>query len=359
MAERRTHPGGGAPPHEWQHPGWTMLSGDRPVGSAISRSEDPQEGVTGMDVFDLTAERKRLGLTPNCARCFGLCCVAHGFRASDTFALDKPPGKPCPNLLTDFHCTIHRTLRRQGFSGCAAYTCYGAGQRVAQEMFSGTDWRQAPQAAELMFQAFPIVRQLSQLLWFITEALDRCPPGADHTELLGLLDATERLAATPPDEMSWGDVDHHCLAGETVLHQVSAAIRAAALSVEQQAPASRFPPAKVLRLEADRRGHHSRCTDLHGVDIRGADLRGADLRGADLFGAVLSGADLSGADLRWADLMGADLGRANLAGADLSAAIFLTQSQLELADGNARTILSGPLQAPAHWSGADGESSSG
>jgi len=57
--------------------------------------------------------------------------------------------------------------------------------------------------------------------------------------------------------------------------------------------------------------------------------------------------------------MGADLGRANLAGADLSAAIFLTQSQLELADGNARTILSGPLQAPAHWSGADGESSSG
>ena len=101
-------------------------------------------------------------------------------------------------------------------------------------MFGGTDWRQAPQTAELMFQTFPIVRQLNQLLWFITEALDRCSPGAEYTELLGLLDETERLAATPADEMSWGDVDHHCLAGETVLHQVSAAIRAAALSAEPE-----------------------------------------------------------------------------------------------------------------------------
>jgi hypothetical protein len=170
------------------------------------------------------------------------------------------------------------------------------------------------------------VRQLNQLLWFITEALDRCAPGVEFSELLRLLDETEHLAATPPDEMSWGDVDHHCLAGEAVLHEVSATMRAAALSVEPE-----------------------RCADLHGEDLRGADLRGADLRGADLFGAVLSRADLNGADLRWADLMGADLGRANLAGADLSAAIFLTQSQLDLADGDARTTLSPPLLAPAHW----------
>jgi uncharacterized protein YjbI with pentapeptide repeats len=293
---------------------------------AVESCELDQKDVTDMDVFDLTAERERLGLAPDCARCFGLCCVAHGFRASDEFALDKPPGKPCPNLLADFHCTIHRTLRQRGFSGCTAYTCYGAGQKVAHEMFGGTDWRQAPQTAELMFQAFPIVRQLNQLLWFITEALDRCPPGVEFSELLRLLDETEHLAATPPDEMSWGDVDHHCLAGEAVLHEVSATMRAAALSVEPE-----------------------RCADLHGDDLRGADLRGADLRGADLFGAVLSRADLNGADLRWADLMGADLGRANLAGADLSAAIFLTQSQLDLADGDARTTLSPPLLAPAHW----------
>ena len=94
-----------------------------------------------MSSFDLSAQRERLALAPDCSRCFGLCCVAHGFKASASFAIDKPPGEPCPNLLTDFSCTIHRTLRQQGFSGCTAYTCYGAGQKIAQDGFRGTDWR--------------------------------------------------------------------------------------------------------------------------------------------------------------------------------------------------------------------------
>ena len=310
-----------------------------------------------MSLSDLSEQRERLALTADCTRCFGLCCVAHGFRASATFALDKLPGKPCPNLLADFGCTIHRKLRQQGFSGCTAYTCYGAGQKVAQGTFGGIDWRQAPETAELMFQTFPIVRQLNELLWFITEALDRCSPGAEHQELLNLLEDTERLAATPADEMSWGDVDVHCLNGETVLGKVSAAIRAAAVPVERE-PTGRLAPRdlpEVVRLEADRRGGDLRRADLRALDLRGANLRGADLRGVDFWGAVLPGADLSGADLRWADLMGADLGRANLAGADLTAAIFLTQSQLELADGDSETTVSVPLKAPAHWSDTDGE----
>lgn len=319
-----------------------------------------------MDLFDLTTGRERLRLAADCANCFGLCCVAHAFRASASFAFDKLAGEPCPNLLEDFGCAVHRTLRQQGFSGCTAYTCYGAGQKVSQDMFGGNDWRQAPETADLMFQTFPAVRQLNQLMWFVTEALARCAPGPEHTELLVLLDETERLGAARADEMSWGDVDRHCLIGETLLGRVSAGIRAAALPVQR--PAVRSAPGdlpEVLRHELDLRGDGWRRRDLHGVDLRGADLRGADLRGADLrcadlggvdlWGAVLADADLSDADLRWADLMGADLGRANLAGTDLSAAIFLTQSQLELAYGNRRTTLSAPLQTPAHWSEA-GES---
>ena len=265
-----------------------------------------------MSVFDLTAERERLDLAPDCARCFGLCCVAHAFRASTSFAFDKPAGEPCPNLGADFGCAVHRTLRQQGFSGCTAYTCYGAGQKVAQHIFGGTDWRQAPETAESMFQAFPIVRQLNQLLWFITEALDRCSPGADSNDLLDLLGDTEQLAATPADEMSWADVDEHCQIGERLLGRVSAAIRAAAVSAERERPDVWSAPGdlpEALRLEKDPRGADWRRADLHGADLRGADLRGADLRGVDLWGAVLSSADLSGADLRWADLMGADLGR--------------------------------------------------
>jgi uncharacterized protein YjbI with pentapeptide repeats len=279
-----------------------------------------------MELSGLTAERERLNLTADCANCFGLCCVAHGFRASESFALDKLPGKPCPNLLADFGCGIYRTLRPKGFSGCTAYTCYGAGQKVAQDFFGGTDWQQAPETAQSMFHTFHMVRQLHQLLWFITEALDRCPAGATQVDLLAQREWTERMAATPADELSWGAVDDHCMATESLLGQVSAGIRAAAR------PAGR--------------------AELQGVNLRAANFQGADLRGADLWGAVLSSADLSGADLRCADLMGADLGRANLGGADLSAAIFLTQSQLELAHGNARTTLSHPLQRPAHWSGA-------
>jgi len=310
-----------------------------------------------MHLFDLTAERERLALAPDCASCFGLCCVAHGFRASASFAYDKAPGKPCRNLLDDFGCTIYGTLRQHGFSGCTAYTCFGAGQKVAQRMFGGTDWRQAPETAELMFQTLPIMRQLNELLWFVTEALDRCPAGGRYQQLLGLLDETERLTAARADEMSWGDVDQHCRSGEKLLGQVSGAIRTAALS------AVREPTHRTVLRSADSRGADLHGADLRGADLRGADLRGADLRGADLrgvdlqgvdlWGAMLSDADLSGADLRWADLMGADLGRANLADADLSAAIFLTQGQLQLAHGNAGTTLSGPLQPPAHWAMAD------
>jgi hypothetical protein len=61
-----------------------------------------------------------------------------------------------------------------------------------------------------MFQALTVMRQL---MWFTTEALDRCSPGAQHRQLLELLAATERLAAQT-GEMSWGDVDDHCLDGK-------------------------------------------------------------------------------------------------------------------------------------------------
>jgi len=211
-----------------------------------------------MYLFDQTAERERLELAADCESCFGLCCVAHAFKASASFAFDKPAGKPCPNLQVDFGCAVHRTLRQQGFSGCTAYTCYGAGQKVAQHTFGGIDWRQAPETAELMFQTFPIVRQLNELLWFITEALDRCSPGADHEALLGLLGETERLAATRADEMSWGDVDDHCLIGETLLGHVSAGIRAAALSVDRERPAARSAPGVSAGTSAAGNGP-SRC----------------------------------------------------------------------------------------------------
>ena len=83
----------------------------------------------------------RAELRADCAQCFALCCVGPLFTRSSEFAIDKPAGRPCPHLADDHHCSIHDRLQDEGFSGCAAYDCFGAGQRLAQRTFGGRDWR--------------------------------------------------------------------------------------------------------------------------------------------------------------------------------------------------------------------------
>jgi uncharacterized protein YjbI with pentapeptide repeats len=255
-------------------------------------------------------------LRADCARCFALCCVAPAFSASTDFAIDKPAGTPCRNLGADFGCTIHDHLRQRGFPGCTVYDCFGAGQQVAQVTFGGRDWRAHPELAGRMFTVFPIVRQLHELLWYLSEARTLRPSDA----LRAASTETTRLAEGSPDELAALDVGAHRESVNVLLRQTSSAVRAGAGGAE-----------------------------LRGADLMGRDLSGRDLRGANLRGAYLIGADLCGADLRLADLIGADLRGADLAGADLSTAIFLTQSQLDAATGDPRTALAASLTRPTHW----------
>ena len=113
----------------------------------------------------------RADLRADCARCFAICCVAPAFARSSDFAVDKPAGVPCPNLADDHRCSIHDRLRPEGFAGCAAYDCFGAGQRLAQETFGGRDWRTHRDVAVPMMAALPILRGLHELLWYVDEAL--------------------------------------------------------------------------------------------------------------------------------------------------------------------------------------------
>ena len=267
----------------------------------------------------------RRDLRADCARCFGLCCVAPAFSASADFAIDKAAGQPCPHLGPDFGCGIHRQLRPRGFPGCAAYDCFGAGQKVAQVTFAGQDWRQAPHTARQMFAAFTVMRQLHELLWYLAEALALPATGALRAELRRALEQTERLTASSAGALAALDVIG-------CRQQVNALL----MRASELARAGLGPPGS----RADHRG-----ADLTGADLRGASLRGASLRGARLLGADLAGADLAGADLTGADLRGADL-----TGADLTGAIFLTQSQLDAARGDAATRLPACLARPAHWS---------
>lgn len=278
----------------------------------------PEEAEDPTPVPDL----RRSSLRADCARCVGLCCVAPAFSASADFAVSKEAGRPCPNLRTDFRCGIHDRLRPSGFAGCTVYDCFGAGQQVVQITFEGADWRRTPGIATRMFEAFSVMRQLHELLWYLTEALTLRPARPLHGELGRALAETERLTHADADALTDLDVTAHFHGVNVLLRRTSEFVRA---------EAGRRPP------------------DRRGADLIGKDLRGTDLRGANLRGAYLIGADLRGADLSRADLIGADLRGADLAGADLSRSIFLTQFQINAARGDLDTGLPASLIRPDHW----------
>ena len=248
--------------------------------------------------------------------------MAPAFAASADFAIDKPVGVPCPNLDQRHRCAIHDRLRPRGFRGCAAYDCFGAGQRVAQQTFVGRDWREAPDIAAPMFTVFAVVRQLHELLWYLADAISLGQAGELGEELVQMQLATERLAADSADALLSLDVDAHRAAANALLQRVSEEVR---IEVREQ-------PA-----------------DHRGADMIGADLTGADLRAANLRGALLVAADLRRADLAMADLTGADLRGARLHGADVATSLFLIQAQLDVADGDAETRLPPALVRPGHW----------
>ena len=265
----------------------------------------------------------RTDLRGDCERCFGLCCVALPFTASADFAVDKAAGTPCRNLREDHRCGIHARLRQKGFTGCTVYDCFGAGQQVSQITFGGQDWRTGPpERARRMFDVFPVVRQLHELLWYLNEALALPAARPVYAELRKALEKTEELTGGTPEELAGLDVAAHRQEVNVLLLRTS---------------------------ELARAGTKGRGKDRRGADLMGARLRGADLRGASLRGAYLIAADLTGADLRCADLIGADLRDADLTDADLTGAFFLTQPQLNAARGSAGTRLPGSVTRPGHW----------
>ena len=263
-----------------------------------------------------------MDLRADCARCFGLCCVVPAFFASTDVAVDKPAGTPCPNLRADFRCAIHGRLRQHGFAGCTVYDCFGAGQRVAQETFHGRHWRADPKTAKRMFAAFTIMRPLHELLWLLTQALALPAASPVHGELRHTLAHLERLTSLDADGLAGLDIEAPRREANSLLSRAS----------------------ELARTGARRRGRN-----LRGADLTAANLHGSDLRAANLRGATLIGADLTGADLSLADLTGADLRGANLSGANLTTSIFLAQSQLDAAHGDASTALPPALISPTHW----------
>ncbi|MBU8714284.1 MULTISPECIES: pentapeptide repeat-containing protein [Brevibacillus] len=269
-------------------------------------------------------------LRADCEKCFGLCCVALPFAASSDFAINKDAGTPCRNLQADFRCGVHQSLRQIGFRGCTVYDCFGAGQKLSQETYGGRDWRQAPELASQMYGVFPIMWQLHELLWYLTEALTFQAARSLHAKLDDVLRETKRFTELAPAELLRVDVPAHRAEVGELLREASELVRTEACRKQ-----------KGARIKARNVGR--------GADLIGAKLKGADLLGANLRGAYLIAADLRGANLRWADLIGADLRDTDLRGADLTDSLFLTQAQLNAAKGDAATKIPLSFTRPEHW----------
>lgn len=261
--------------------------------------------------------------TVDCKKCFGLCCTALYFSASDGFPNDKEAGKPCVKLQSDFSCSIHKSLRDRGLKGCTAYDCLGAGQKVAQVTCGGHDWRQSSESSKKMFDAFLIMRQLHEMLWYLTQAAIIQTDNDIKEKISLLMDDIEQLTLLDLDSLLVLEVEKHRTKVNKLLKITSEKVRAKARSGKKAG---------------------SRRLDYFGRDLRKTNLRGADLRGACLIAANLRGVDLSGSDLIAADLRDADISGANLANS-----IFLTQAQINTAKGNSSTKLPMMLTCPNCW----------
>ena len=270
----------------------------------------------------MSEEHARQALRADCGACTALCCVAPSFAVSADFPINKPAGRPCPNLTPDYRCRIHDRLREAGFAGCAAFDCFGAGQRTTRA-FGRRNWRTDPGVAERMFQVFGVLRLLHETLWYLEEACDRLPDGDLRQMARRQRRDIRRLAGAPPEDLIALDLAGQQAEVGSLLARIS----------------------RVLRDGAPT----GAGADLRDADLAGRRFRGADLVGADLRGACLIRADLRGADLRLADLLGADLRGTDVRAANLTEAIFLTAAQVQAAEGDARTTLSSFLIRPPHW----------
>lgn len=262
-------------------------------------------------------------LRADCENCFGLCCVALPYARSADFAFDKDSGTPCRNLQSNYLCGIHKDLRNKGFRGCSAYECFGAGQKVSQVTYKGMDWCSNKDVAQEMFDVYPIVQQLHEMLWYLHEVLTINSAKSIHKDVKQSIEDTENLTNKSTEFILSIDVAEHRSKVNKLLIRAS----------------------ELVRSQVSKKQKNIR----RGMDYLGEKLRDADLKGANLRGALLIATDLRNADLRWSDVIGADFRDADISGANLNGSIFLTQAQVNAAKGKKHTKLPAALVPPAHW----------
>lgn len=271
----------------------------------------------------------RESLRPDCANCFGLCCVAFHYLKSEDFPVNKPAGQPCVHLADSYACTIHSELRERGFKGCTVYDCLGAGQFVSQVTFDAQSWREGEVDGTRMFAVLPIVTQVHELLLYISEILSRDIPEGDARLLETLLEDLLTFRELSPEQLTGTALMAFRQRARPLFVRLSQHIRAHGL--------------KQVGLSLTSRHEQDRA-DLIGRNVSRHDVRGTCYRGA-----LLIGANLSGQDLSYVDFMGADVRDLDVRGAVLTDSLFLTQMQVNAMNGDRHTKLAPGYTRPSHW----------
>ncbi|WP_420337668.1 hypothetical protein [Roseibium sp.] len=139
-----------------------------------------------------------IDLEPDCTHCAALCCVVFAFDKSESFGLDKAAGEECPNLKTDNTCKIFEERAERGFPGCVSYTCFGAGQRVTQEVFGGASWREEPALKARMGAALSVLRRIHEQLVLLKAARQLPLTPEQHAQV-------QSFEATLCSNDTWGE----------------------------------------------------------------------------------------------------------------------------------------------------------
>ncbi|KYG26061.1 pentapeptide repeat-containing protein [Alkalihalobacillus trypoxylicola] len=259
-------------------------------------------------------------LKSDCLQCIGLCCVALPYSKSTDFPLDKKEGQQCTHLQENNRCGIHNQLRKKGFRGCVSYECFGAGQHVTQNLYKGLDWRRDTDIKDEMFTVFTKVQQMHEMLMYLEQALTLNENYEIHDKLQKVLKETATLVNHDPKDIMELNVSKHREKINPLLMETS------------------------LLYRENHKTKSIKISSFFGKSFNKKNFEGYDFRGK-----LLIAANFSGAQMSYADFIGADLRDTNLSGANLSGALFLTQSQINSAQGNQHTILPEYLDRPQHW----------
>ena len=275
-------------------------------------------------------EFKLDNLKADCEKCSGLCCVALYFSKQDGFPMNKSAGESCINLNYDFSCKVHKNLQSMGLRGCMGFDCLGAGQQVTQYTYKQYDWKAFPTRAAQIFDAFLIMRQLHELLWYLAEAWMIEKAEDIRKRIQEIAKKTKDYTLLCEEQFLTINIETHWDAVQVVLSDVSARYR----DYKNEKWKASFIGKKTLG---------------NKLDLFGKDLRNINLCRANLRGACLIAADLRGLELNKTDMIGADMRDSDIRGTDLSKCIFLTQSQVNVAKGDKNTKLPEQLRIPEHW----------